>query len=145
MVLECEERVWPGNETLGLPQGLNMSPLGLGSLLGLAPGTQCGDFVACGSFGPVANGIVGVDDVVLISGVTYGIGVTIYPPEVRPGIVQTAKEIVDWTSQYSKCLHQFIEDVRACKDAYPPGPARDECHKKANQKFDLCKGGGPIP
>lgn len=47
---------WPNNETLGLPGGLNMHPLGsLGDLLGLSPGTQCGDFVSCGSLGPGIN------------------------------------------------------------------------------------------
>lgn len=35
--------VWPGNETTGLPAGLNQSPLSsLASLLGLLPGTGCG-------------------------------------------------------------------------------------------------------
>ena len=46
---------WPNGETLGLPTGLNINPLGLGGLIGLSPGTQCGDFVACGSLGPFAN------------------------------------------------------------------------------------------
>ena len=36
--------VWPGNETTGLPTGLNISPLqGLGEVLGLLPGLGCGD------------------------------------------------------------------------------------------------------
>ena len=39
--------VWPDNETLGLPGGLNTTPLGLGGLFGLSPGTQCGDLVSC--------------------------------------------------------------------------------------------------
>jgi hypothetical protein len=69
-----------------------------------------------------------------------GIGIIVYGPQ----IIKTVKDTVDWTSQFSKCLHQFIEDVKACDDAYPPGPAREECHKKAKQKFDLCKAGGTI-
>lgn len=45
--------VWPNNETLGLPGGLNAHPLGsLGNLFGLSPNLGCGDFVACGSLGP---------------------------------------------------------------------------------------------
>jgi RHS repeat-associated protein len=44
--------IWPGNQTLGLPGGLNQSPLNLGSLFGLSPGTQCGDFIQCGSLEP---------------------------------------------------------------------------------------------
>jgi RHS repeat-associated protein len=34
--------VWPGNETLGLPQGLSASPLDSDSLLGFLPGLNCG-------------------------------------------------------------------------------------------------------
>lgn len=44
--------VWPNDRTLGLPTGLGNSPFNLGNLLGLSPGTQCGDFVTCGSLGP---------------------------------------------------------------------------------------------
>jgi RHS repeat-associated protein len=43
--------VWPNNQTLGLPGGLGDSPFNLGSLLGLSPGTQCGDFTGCDSLG----------------------------------------------------------------------------------------------
>ena len=45
--------VWPNNETLGLPGGLNSLPLIFGDVLGLSPGTQCGDFVGCGVLGPL--------------------------------------------------------------------------------------------
>ena len=38
--------VWPGNETLGLPQGLNTPPLGLDDLLTLSPGINCGIFTS---------------------------------------------------------------------------------------------------
>jgi RHS repeat-associated protein len=38
--------VWPDNETLGLPRGLNLHPATLADLLGLSPGTQC-DFGVC--------------------------------------------------------------------------------------------------
>lgn len=41
---------WPGNETLGLPSGLNLRPLGLEGLGGLTPGTGC-DFGVCASIG----------------------------------------------------------------------------------------------
>ena len=43
--------VWPNNETLGLPQGLNLHPATLADLLGLSPGTQC-DLGVCT---PVGN------------------------------------------------------------------------------------------
>jgi hypothetical protein len=42
--------VWPNNETLGLPGGLNAQPLGsLRDLFGLLPNLGCGDFVGCGT------------------------------------------------------------------------------------------------
>lgn len=47
------------NETLGLPQGLNLKPLGLADLFGLNPNGPC-DFGVCA---PVGNSVVGVDDV----------------------------------------------------------------------------------
>ena len=54
--------VWPDNETLGLPGGLNTHPLGsLGDLFGLIPGTQCGDLVQCGSLGPGGLGFADAD------------------------------------------------------------------------------------
>jgi RHS repeat-associated protein len=50
--------VWPGNETLGLPQGLNSDPIDLNFLLTLVPGLNCP--------GTGANGFV--------AGSTYGSG-----------------------------------------------------------------------
>ena len=39
---------WPNGETLGLPGGLNVHPLGsVGDLFGLLPNIGCGDFGAC--------------------------------------------------------------------------------------------------
>ncbi len=37
---------WPNGETLGLPTGLNLKPMGLAGLIGLSPGTSC-DFGVC--------------------------------------------------------------------------------------------------
>jgi len=136
---------WANGETPGLPQ-LPTQPLSLGDLLGLTPGC---DFELCN---PIGNGFedtatlgaalpicVAQPELCVAAGV-IGIGIIVYGPQ----IIKTVKDTVDWTSQFSKCLHQFIEDVKACNDAYPPGPAREECHKKAKQKFDLCKAGGTI-
>ena len=118
----------------------------LGDILGVPPGSGCDPSGSCipGVNGftatavPLAGICVAQPEVcaILLGGtiaVLYG-----------PQIIHTAKEVIDFTSEFSKCLHQFIEDVKACNEAYPPGPARDECHKKARQKFDLCKGGGTI-
>jgi RHS repeat-associated protein len=136
---------YPDGETLGLPKGLNIHPASIWDLLGLAPGTEC-EFGACTPIGnnfvaaaaPLAapcltNPVCATVLVVGTIGVLYG-----------PQIIHATKEVAEWTSRYSKCLHEFIQDVKACNDAYPPGPARDECHKKARQKFDLCKAGGTI-
>ncbi len=135
-----------GGETLGFPNWFPFPQQNPWDVF-LPSGMQC-DFGVCV---PIGNGIAGVDDAIEI-------GLCVAQPEVcgailigtyvivryGPQIVQTTKDIVDWTSQYSKCLHQFIEDTKACQDAYPPGPARDGCYKAARQKFDLCKAGGTI-
>jgi len=42
--------VWPDNETLGLPTGLNLRPMTLGDLLGLDPNGPC-DFGVCNPIG----------------------------------------------------------------------------------------------
>jgi hypothetical protein len=62
--------VWPDNETLGLPRGLNLHPATLADLLGLSPGTHC-DFGVCA---PIGNGFVaGVDDAIEVGAVVRGI------------------------------------------------------------------------
>jgi len=48
-----------GQPQLRQVQGLASPPFNLGSLLGLSPGTQCGDFLSC-SLGPFAE-MVGVN------------------------------------------------------------------------------------
>jgi len=45
---------WPNGETLGLPTGLNLKPMGLAELIGLSPGTSC-DLGVCGTIG---NGLL---------------------------------------------------------------------------------------
>jgi hypothetical protein len=46
-------------ETLGLPTGLNLKPMGLAELIGLSPGTQC-DFGVCTTIGNgIATGVTG--------------------------------------------------------------------------------------
>ena len=140
--------VWPGNRTPGLPTGLGTSPFDLASLLGLSPGTQCGDFGVCNPIGNefedtatlgAAVPVCVAQPELCIAGI-IGIGIVVYGPQ----IIQTARDIGEFTSKFSKCLNQFIEDTKACNDAYPPGPARDQCYKAARQKFDLCKAGGTI-
>src|SRR5439155_10127700 len=79
--------VRPNTETLGLPGGLNTSPLGnLGYLFGLVPnlGFGCaGDFVRCGSLGPFGNSVIGVDD-------AAEVGICIAQPEVCALVAATA-------------------------------------------------------
>lgn len=52
------------------------SPLNLSSLFGLSPGTQCGDFVGCGSLGPFGGGLAPL---------SFGPGAIPYPqPQAIP-------------------------------------------------------------
>jgi hypothetical protein len=43
---------WPNGETLGLPTGLNLKPMGLAGLIGLSPGNNC-DWVCV----PIGSGV----------------------------------------------------------------------------------------
>jgi len=45
--------VWPDNETLGLPTGMNLRPMGLADLLGLSPGCEFGSICV-----PIGQGLI---------------------------------------------------------------------------------------
>ncbi len=57
---------------------------------------------------------------------------------------QAAKDTAKSVYDYGACLTQFTSDLKACVDAYPPGPQRQSCFEAARQKFRLCKAGGKI-
>lgn len=44
------------------------------------------------------------------------------------------------------CWNQYAKDLQACKEAYPPGPQRQECFQKAKARLDFCRGNikGPV-
>jgi hypothetical protein len=99
----------------------------------------------------IANSLIGADDAaeaalcVAQPELCVAALITIYVAvRYGPQIIHAAKDAVDWTSNYSKCLNDFIEDSKACTEAYPPGPALENCYKAARQKFDLCKASGAI-
>ncbi len=75
-----------------------------------------------------------------------GLGIaTVYVAvEYGPDIVKSVKDIAKSSYSYGECLIQFTKDLKACRDAYPPGPQREKCLVAARDKFRLCKGGGKI-
>jgi RHS repeat-associated protein len=94
--------VWPGNETLGLPKGLNLHPATLADLLGLSPGTQC-DLGGCN---PIGNG--------LTEGVVLGAGGTIVCQIAEPcGAIEdtallilllTTAIVLEKTTTFQPCI-----------------------------------------
>ena len=133
-----------GGERLGIPNWLPFPQGNIwGALLPVDPSCEFGPCVPIGNRLAPAVAAIGACAInpACRAAVTALITATVL---YLPQIVQTTKDIVDWTSQFSKCLHQFIEDTKACQDAYPPGPAREGCYKAARQIFDLCKAGGSI-
>ena len=96
---------WPNNETLGLPKGLNLRPLSLADLLGLTPGSEC-DLGVCV---PIGNAVVGVDDAIVIGGVVYGIGVSIYVIErYGPAAVEAIKQMIH------ESAGETVNDLQGC-------------------------------
>jgi RHS repeat-associated protein len=91
---------FPNGEHLGLPTGYNFGGLSLCQLTGLCPiGPSCG------------NSIVGVDDIVVIGGLVYLTGVSIYVVQrYGPGIIDAVKRI-------SRTLSARCEKVlQQCQD-----------------------------
>lgn len=82
--------VWPDNETLGLPGGLNIQPLSLGDLFGLNPNGPC-DFGVCVPVGAGNNFLGGG----IPGGVTFD-----------PGLLSSIADLSTWfgrETQISQC------------------------------------------
>jgi RHS repeat-associated protein len=101
--------VWPGNETLGLPAGLNLKPATLADILGLSPGTQC-DFGVCRNIG---NSLVGIDDA------AEGI-LCIAQPEACAAILVGTFIIVNYGPQILKAIEDAEKTRVTCWEDEPP-------------------------
>ena len=94
---------WPDGETLGLPTGLNLKPMGLAELIGLSPGTQC-EFGACGA-GPSAFAGSGGDVTTQIKSLYQNILEHLEKLAAEPNSLAAQKwkaEIEGWTKQILK-------------------------------------------
>lgn len=116
----------------------------------MTPGTQCGDFVACGPLGPFGDEFAdgGVIEVVgcaaqpeACAAILIGAYIAI---RYGPQIIRALESIAQSSYSFMECVQQYIKDLQACKDAYPPGPDRQNCFEAAAQKFKACKAGGTI-
>jgi len=122
----------------GLPPGVVLSPV---DPFGIGSTNRC-DFGVCA---PIGNTLVGVDDVVVIGGVTYGIGVTIYVlNKYGPGAIEALRHIIHAAGSAIDPYNQFLKDLKACTEAYVPGPERDKCYEQASDKFRRATGRGPV-
>jgi RHS repeat-associated protein len=115
---------WPGNVTPGLPGGLNQTPLSLASSFGLSPGTQCGDFIDCGSLW--ADGFTSspssADPLGLGSFIGLVVEVAVLAREIKdffyPSVTPVCMGLV---AQANKCL----ADAAGCISGAASGPIID--------------------
>jgi RHS repeat-associated protein len=98
---------WANNETLGLPTGLNLKPMGLAELIGLSPGTSC-DWVCVTIGNGVFIGVTGTgtaDSPWIYHVIVYAVG-------IRPannGQQQRQQPQQSRLNQASKAaLHTFV-------------------------------------
>jgi len=62
----------------------------------------------------------------------------------KPGLIQ--RNILPEAGRhndYINALNQYLQDVKACNQAYVPGPERDACIKLALEKLKLATGKAP--
>ena len=152
--------VWPNNETLGLPGGLNAQPFGnLNNFFGLLPnlGGCKGDFVACGSLGPLGFADAQTLELVpplcavqpelcVIGAAIFTVGVIGYEGYqiykmakggtqnvADTGVLTQAEEMVR-----SGIAATLCEALQMLYDSTPSGPQRNKI--KATQKAKGCRG-----
>jgi hypothetical protein len=107
-----------------LPSGLGNSPFNLGSLLGLSPGTQCGDLVGC-SLGPFGAAFVGVDE-------AAEVGLCAMNP-IACGIVFTAAVIA-----YEIWLHQQTRTETQTQQSVDPECSLEKESWDPTTKWSKC-------
>jgi hypothetical protein len=103
---------WPNNETLGLPAGMNLRPMSLAELLGLAPGTSCEFGSICV---PIGNGLLGTGLPSGGSGSGFTIDVLVLA-KFLPAII--AASSADPPCKVGNCTYTIYTKPR-----YPPGNA----------------------
>ena len=131
-------------EALGIPNTVHIHIPSILQTLGLAPNDPVCDFVACGTgagngfqdvrtLAPAAPICVIQPEVCVVVGVAGLIYIGI---NYGPQIVQMAKE----TGTLIDAYNEYLRDLHACAQAYPPGPERDNCYKAAKAKLDFKTG-----
>ena len=133
------------NETNGLPNGFPTTPWGVwGAII---PSAQCGDITCApigNGFGPeLVLGAACLSDPVCAAVLIVGSGAVIYAPQ----IIHWLKDHRDWDrshtqNDYINALNQYLQDVKACNQAYVPGPERDACIQAALKKLKEATGKG---
>ena len=130
---------WTSGETLGLPQGLNLQPLGLAGLLGLDPSGTC-DLGVCNpvgeGFGPglvLAGGIGGT----AVCEIAEPCGIF---EDVLLGIVllELAHQVrePEWSS-IEVCSEQYETDIGVCQQR-----KTSSCWASAAERLAICNASG---
>ena len=146
---------------MGLPGGGSGMPCDFGTCGGSMPGSgflDAGDaaatapYVASYIFRIIAWSwpyvVAGLETAAPYAGAAAIIGSTVFMtgdavPHAKP--MPIAKPAPTTGSNFGDCVQQFLQDLKACTDAYPPGPQRQNCFAKARIKFKYCKGEIPGP
>jgi RHS repeat-associated protein len=121
--------VWPNNQTLGLP-AISTSPLSLGDLLGLSPGTECGDLVSCLLIDQFTNCPCGGDCMCPRLPGANGIWATIKADIiVAAALMQATSVLLDRCSEViqeckNSCSQQYAHDPSGLPGQGPDIPGR---------------------
>ena len=128
-----EGGVWPDNETLGLPKGMNLKPMSLAELIGLAPGTSC-DFGVCV---PLGMGVVTVATPDSGGNSLYTIHVVVVGSIVAGSIALHASEIDNEINILHPGMLNFRDDNFLCSMhlLVNPSTGKPEFHKDLVNPF----------
>jgi RHS repeat-associated protein len=131
-----EGGVWPGNETTGLPSGLGASPMGFGDLLGLSPGTQCPDFLACN---PPGNPLGFQESGPPLINIWDILDCNCELPFPDPPPPPDKLCIDGWKADMAECLQKYPHNL----------PKRQACYARADANLFRCQErlppGPPLP
>jgi RHS repeat-associated protein len=118
---------WPNGETLGLPRGLNLQPLSLGSLIGLNPNGPC-------SFGICIDNIVGDVTGDGTADSPYSILVTVSLPFLAP-VSGPANNNTLNGAQQSQGKHWPYKDPSSCSVYGSGGPLNFVCRSAGTTRY----------
>jgi len=75
--------------------------------------------------------------------VVAGGALTIYVTATYlPQLINAIKLAESLSERYIRCLNEYLQDLKNCSQAYPPGDERQKCFLDAKEKYNRCRGIG---